>query len=161
MGARNRAGIRLSFRPARLHRLAESIPGRLKFLQVRALFRLNFKLRSILRSIRLFLNFELKSILFLLPGTVSKRPIPRTAELCIWRGELNDLLILGLNLPIMLTAPPRVADQSAAAGANLNAADRKTSFKLVLKGPKPSMRYSLPSFFLLNPSLYGYRLLRN
>jgi hypothetical protein len=27
MGARNRAGIGLSYRPARLHRLAESIPG--------------------------------------------------------------------------------------------------------------------------------------
>ncbi len=27
MGARNRIGIELSYRPARLHRLAESIPG--------------------------------------------------------------------------------------------------------------------------------------
>ncbi len=30
MEARNRVGIRLSHRPARLHRLAESIPGVLK-----------------------------------------------------------------------------------------------------------------------------------
>jgi hypothetical protein len=30
MGARNRVGTGLSYRPARLHRLAESIPGLLK-----------------------------------------------------------------------------------------------------------------------------------
>jgi hypothetical protein len=44
-GARNRVGIGLSYRPARLHRLVESIPGILKRLQVRALyvFRLQFK----------------------------------------------------------------------------------------------------------------------
>ncbi len=37
MGARNRVGMGLSYRPARLHRLAESIPGLLKRLQIRAL----------------------------------------------------------------------------------------------------------------------------
>ncbi len=36
MGARNRVGIGLSYRPARLHRLVESIPGLLKRLQIRA-----------------------------------------------------------------------------------------------------------------------------
>jgi hypothetical protein len=39
MGSRNRAGIRLPYRPARLHRLAktislESIPGLLKSLKI-------------------------------------------------------------------------------------------------------------------------------
>jgi hypothetical protein len=37
MGARNRVGIGLSYRPARLHRLSESIPGLLKSLKIRAL----------------------------------------------------------------------------------------------------------------------------
>ncbi len=37
MGARNRVGIGLSYRPARLHRLAESIHGLIKRLQIRAL----------------------------------------------------------------------------------------------------------------------------
>ncbi len=37
MGARNRVGIGLSYRLARLHRLAESIPGLLKCLKIRAL----------------------------------------------------------------------------------------------------------------------------
>jgi hypothetical protein len=35
MGARNRVGIGLSYRPARLQRLAELIPGLLKTLQRR------------------------------------------------------------------------------------------------------------------------------
>jgi hypothetical protein len=34
MGARNRVGIGLSYRPARLHRLVESIPGPLKSLKI-------------------------------------------------------------------------------------------------------------------------------
>jgi hypothetical protein len=34
MGARNRVGIGLSYWPARLHRLAESIPGLLKSLKI-------------------------------------------------------------------------------------------------------------------------------
>ncbi len=34
MGAGNQVGIRLSYRPARLHRLAESIPGLLKSLKI-------------------------------------------------------------------------------------------------------------------------------
>jgi hypothetical protein len=37
MGARNRVGVRLSHRPARLHRLAESIPGVLKSLKISSL----------------------------------------------------------------------------------------------------------------------------
>ncbi len=37
MGARNRVGIGLSYRPARLHRLAESIPGFLKSLKIPSL----------------------------------------------------------------------------------------------------------------------------
>ncbi len=37
MGARNRAGIGLSYWPARLQRLTESIPGLPKRLQIRAL----------------------------------------------------------------------------------------------------------------------------
>jgi hypothetical protein len=37
MGARNRVGIGLSYRPARLHRLAESIPGPLKSLKIPSL----------------------------------------------------------------------------------------------------------------------------
>jgi hypothetical protein len=37
MGARNWVGIRLSHRPNRLHRLAESIPGVLKSLQISSL----------------------------------------------------------------------------------------------------------------------------
>jgi hypothetical protein len=36
MGARNRVGTGLSYRPARLHRLAESILGLLKSLKIRA-----------------------------------------------------------------------------------------------------------------------------
>jgi hypothetical protein len=36
VGARDRVGIGLSYRPARLHRLAESIPGLHKRLQIRA-----------------------------------------------------------------------------------------------------------------------------
>jgi hypothetical protein len=36
MGARNRVGIGLSYWPARLHRLAELIPGLLKSLKIRA-----------------------------------------------------------------------------------------------------------------------------
>jgi hypothetical protein len=38
MGARNQVGIGSSYRPAGLHRLAESIPGFLKSLKIRALF---------------------------------------------------------------------------------------------------------------------------
>ncbi len=34
MGAGNQVGIGLSYRPARLHRLAESIPGLLKSLKI-------------------------------------------------------------------------------------------------------------------------------
>ncbi len=34
MGARNRVGIGLSYRPSRLHRQAESIPGLLKSLEI-------------------------------------------------------------------------------------------------------------------------------
>ncbi len=34
MGARNRVGVGLYYRPARLHRLAESIPGVLKNLKI-------------------------------------------------------------------------------------------------------------------------------
>jgi hypothetical protein len=47
MGARNRGGIGLSYRPARLHRLAEfnsleSVPGLHKLLKIRALvYRIN------------------------------------------------------------------------------------------------------------------------
>jgi hypothetical protein len=37
MGARNRVGIWLSYRPARLHRLAESILGLLENIKIRAL----------------------------------------------------------------------------------------------------------------------------
>jgi hypothetical protein len=37
MGARNRVGVRLPHRPARLHRLAESIPGVNKSLQISSL----------------------------------------------------------------------------------------------------------------------------
>ncbi len=37
MGSRNRVGIGLSYRPARLHRLVESIPGLLKSLQIPSL----------------------------------------------------------------------------------------------------------------------------
>jgi hypothetical protein len=49
MGVRNRVGIGLSYRPARLHRLAEStpwelIPGLLKSLKIRALFSRNNEL---------------------------------------------------------------------------------------------------------------------
>jgi hypothetical protein len=36
MGARNRVGIGFSYWPARLHRLAESIPGLLKSLKIPA-----------------------------------------------------------------------------------------------------------------------------
>jgi hypothetical protein len=36
MGARNRVGIGLSYRPARLHRLAELFPGLLKSFKIRA-----------------------------------------------------------------------------------------------------------------------------
>ncbi len=36
MGARNRVGIGLSYRPTRLHKLAESIPGFYKRLKIRA-----------------------------------------------------------------------------------------------------------------------------
>ncbi len=36
MGARNRVGIALSYRAARLHRLAESIPGLLKSIKIPA-----------------------------------------------------------------------------------------------------------------------------
>ncbi len=36
MRARNRVGIGLSYRPARLHRLAEAIPGLLKNLKIPA-----------------------------------------------------------------------------------------------------------------------------
>jgi hypothetical protein len=34
MGPRNRVGIGLAYRPAKLHRLAESIPGLLKSLKI-------------------------------------------------------------------------------------------------------------------------------
>jgi hypothetical protein len=37
MGANNRVDIGLSYRPARLHRLAESIPGLLMCLKIRTL----------------------------------------------------------------------------------------------------------------------------
>ncbi len=37
MGARNRVGIGLSYRPARLHKLVESIPGLHKSLKIPAL----------------------------------------------------------------------------------------------------------------------------
>jgi hypothetical protein len=37
LGARNRVEIGLSYRPARLQRLAESIPGLIKCLKIRAL----------------------------------------------------------------------------------------------------------------------------
>ena len=43
MGARNRVGIGLSHRPARLHRLAESIPGLLKSLKIPSLVELRAK----------------------------------------------------------------------------------------------------------------------
>jgi hypothetical protein len=38
MGAKTRAGIGRSYRPARLHRLAESIPGLLKIKKFELLF---------------------------------------------------------------------------------------------------------------------------
>jgi hypothetical protein len=38
MGARNRVGIGCSYRPTRLHRLAESIPGVLKSLKIPSLY---------------------------------------------------------------------------------------------------------------------------
>jgi hypothetical protein len=38
MGVRNREGVELSYRPARLHRLAESIPGLLKSLKIPPLY---------------------------------------------------------------------------------------------------------------------------
>jgi hypothetical protein len=38
MGARNREGIGLLYRPARLHRLAKSIPGLLTSLKIPSLF---------------------------------------------------------------------------------------------------------------------------
>jgi hypothetical protein len=52
-GARNRLGIGLSYRPDRLHRLAESIPGLLKNLNIRALacsFGPNFFLKNIFKN---------------------------------------------------------------------------------------------------------------
>jgi hypothetical protein len=41
MGTRHRVGIGLSYRPARLHRLAESIPGLHNRLKIRALYTAN------------------------------------------------------------------------------------------------------------------------
>jgi hypothetical protein len=41
MGARKRTGIGLSYRPARLHRLAESIPGLPKSLKIQSLGAIN------------------------------------------------------------------------------------------------------------------------
>jgi receptor-type tyrosine-protein phosphatase F len=43
MGSRNRVEIGLSYRPARLHRLAEPIPGLLKSLKIRASLSFSFK----------------------------------------------------------------------------------------------------------------------
>jgi hypothetical protein len=47
MGARNLVGIGLSFRPARIHRLAELIPGLLKSLKIRAMINQEYR-RSLL-----------------------------------------------------------------------------------------------------------------
>ncbi len=56
-GARNRVGIGLSYRLARIHRLAESIPGLLKRLQIRALGSLKI-LKNCFRYVEKGTEFE-------------------------------------------------------------------------------------------------------
>jgi hypothetical protein len=62
MGARNRVGIGLSHWPARLHRLAESIPGLLKSLKISALITCGSSVISLLQLSQI--NFLLVKELF-------------------------------------------------------------------------------------------------